>query len=101
MGWVRLGSSKFDSSPILPCSNASRPVVFPLKGPNRANVDFQDLLRLDEQEFLNDNLIAFFLRYVIYADQIAPYLLQIDIVKNNIQILPLKCIPSIPIFTKL
>jgi len=65
MGWVRLGSSKFDKSLILHCSKVLRPVVFPLKGPNRANVDYQDLFRLDEQEFLNDNLIAFFLRYVI------------------------------------
>jgi Ulp1 family protease len=38
-------------------------VIFPETGMKRVTVDFRDLLRLDEGEFLNDNLIAFYLRY--------------------------------------
>ena len=38
-------------------------VIYPETGAKRATVDFRDLQRLDEGEFLNDNLIAFYLRY--------------------------------------
>ncbi|KAH0559601.1 hypothetical protein GP486_003885 [Trichoglossum hirsutum] len=41
-----------------------RPLVFPLNGPRKTTVDFGDLERLDEGEFLNDNIIAFYLRYL-------------------------------------
>ncbi|KAI9685741.1 MAG: hypothetical protein M1822_004301 [Bathelium mastoideum] len=38
-------------------------LIYPEAGPRRATVDFRDLQRLDEEEFLNDNLISFYLRY--------------------------------------
>ncbi|KAG6009661.1 hypothetical protein E4U21_001725 [Claviceps maximensis] len=39
-------------------------LVFPATGKNRATVDGDDILRLDEGEFLNDNLISFYIRYL-------------------------------------
>ncbi|KAI1818175.1 hypothetical protein GGS20DRAFT_393776 [Poronia punctata] len=39
-------------------------LVFPSKGKNRATVDKEDIHRLDEGEYLNDNLIIFYLRYL-------------------------------------
>ena len=39
-------------------------VVYPPQGVRRVTVDFQDLERLDEGEFLNDNLISFALRRI-------------------------------------
>lgn len=41
-----------------------RSLVFPPTGKNRATVDKDDIPRLDEGEFLNDNLISFYLRYL-------------------------------------
>ena len=41
-----------------------RSLIFPATGKNRATVDDEDILRLDEGEFLNDNLISFYLRYL-------------------------------------
>ncbi|KAH0541762.1 hypothetical protein FGG08_003784 [Glutinoglossum americanum] len=41
-----------------------KPLVFPADGPKKTTVDFGDLERLDEGEFLNDNIIAFYLRYL-------------------------------------
>ncbi|KAG5932279.1 hypothetical protein E4U53_001395 [Claviceps sorghi] len=41
-------------------------LVFPAVGKNRATVDDGDILRLDEGEFLNDNLISFYIRYLQY-----------------------------------
>ncbi|KAF4446068.1 hypothetical protein F53441_10249 [Fusarium austroafricanum] len=41
-----------------------RSLVYPLTGKNRATVDKDDIQRLDEGEFLNDNLISFYLRYL-------------------------------------
>ncbi|KAG5919704.1 hypothetical protein E4U61_000637 [Claviceps capensis] len=38
-------------------------LVFPATGKDRATVDVGDILRLDEGQFLNDNLISFFIRY--------------------------------------
>ncbi|QYT05640.1 ULP_PROTEASE domain-containing protein [Trichoderma simmonsii] len=40
------------------------PLVFPPTGKNRALVDKIDIPRLDENEFLNDNLINFYIRYL-------------------------------------
>lgn len=40
------------------------PLSYPSNGKKRATVYFDDLSRLDEDEFLNDNIIAFFLRYL-------------------------------------
>ncbi|OAA39992.1 Ulp1 protease family protein [Metarhizium rileyi] len=39
-------------------------LVFPHAGKNRATVDDDDIPRLDEGEFLNDNLISFYVRYL-------------------------------------
>ncbi|KAF4332378.1 hypothetical protein FBEOM_13825 [Fusarium beomiforme] len=41
-----------------------RSLVWPPTGKNRATVDKDDIQRLDEGEFLNDNLISFYLRYL-------------------------------------
>lgn len=43
-----------------------RSLLFPKEGKKRVPVDPQDIERLDEGEFLNDNLIAFYLRYLEY-----------------------------------
>ncbi|KAI9664229.1 MAG: hypothetical protein M1831_002408 [Alyxoria varia] len=40
-----------------------KPLVFPKTGRSKATVDFEDLKRLDDEEFLNDNIISFCLRY--------------------------------------
>ncbi|KAI0167130.1 cysteine proteinase [Hypoxylon sp. FL1284] len=39
-------------------------LVFPPHGKSRATVDKEDIPRLDEGEFLNDNLLIFYLRYL-------------------------------------
>ncbi|KAI0852196.1 cysteine proteinase [Daldinia vernicosa] len=39
-------------------------IVFPFHGKSRATVDKEDIPRLDEGQFLNDNLIIFYLRYL-------------------------------------
>ncbi|KAI8965724.1 cysteine proteinase [Daldinia sp. FL1419] len=39
-------------------------LVFPPHGKSRATVDKEDIPRLDEGQFLNDNLIIFYLRYL-------------------------------------
>ncbi|OBT67358.1 hypothetical protein VE03_03033 [Pseudogymnoascus sp. 23342-1-I1] len=39
-------------------------LIFPLEGTNKAQVDMRDIERLDEGVCLNDNLIAFYLRYL-------------------------------------
>ncbi|KAL8781954.1 MAG: hypothetical protein Q9213_005793 [Squamulea squamosa] len=50
-----------------------KPLVYPKEGKKRTTVDFSDLERLDEGEFLNDNLIAFYLRYLEHqAEQREP-----------------------------
>ncbi|ORY71630.1 uncharacterized protein BCR38DRAFT_331423, partial [Pseudomassariella vexata] len=41
-------------------------LVFPAEGKSRATVDLDDIPRLDEGQFLNDNLIIFYLRYLQY-----------------------------------
>lgn len=45
-------------------AGGDEPLVFPLEGTNKATVDMRDIERLDEGEYLNDNLIAFYLRYL-------------------------------------
>lgn len=42
----------------------AKPLVFPQAGKRKATVEWKDLQRLDEGEFLNDNLIGFYLRYL-------------------------------------
>jgi len=39
-------------------------LLYPSKGPGRATVEFADLERLDDEAYLNDNLISFGLRYL-------------------------------------
>lgn len=39
-------------------------LIYPATGKNRTTVDAEDIVRLDEGEFLNDNLISFYLRYL-------------------------------------
>ncbi|KAH6703152.1 hypothetical protein BKA61DRAFT_448450, partial [Leptodontidium sp. MPI-SDFR-AT-0119] len=39
-------------------------VIYPPDGKNKASVDMEDIQRLDEGEFLNDNLIVFYLRWL-------------------------------------
>ncbi|KAI1310048.1 hypothetical protein F5Y03DRAFT_47982 [Xylaria venustula] len=39
-------------------------LVYPNRGKNRATVDKDDISRLDEGQFLNDNIIIFYLRYL-------------------------------------
>jgi len=43
-----------------------KPLVFPQAGKRKSTVEFEDLQRLDEGEFLNDNLMGFYLRYLEY-----------------------------------
>ncbi|KFY16925.1 hypothetical protein V492_01020 [Pseudogymnoascus sp. VKM F-4246] len=45
-------------------AGGEEPLVFPFEGKNKAQVDMRDIERLDEGEYLNDNLIAFYLRYL-------------------------------------
>lgn len=40
------------------------PLIYPKTGKRRMTVEYEDLFRLKEDEFLNDNLIGFFLRYL-------------------------------------
>ncbi|KAI1377433.1 cysteine proteinase [Hypoxylon crocopeplum] len=42
-------------------------LVFPPHGKNRATVDKEDIPRLDEGQFLNDNLLIFYLRYLQHS----------------------------------
>ena len=42
----------------------SKDLVYPQPGRRAAIVPFEDLARLDDDEFLNDNLILFFMRYL-------------------------------------
>ncbi|KFY64229.1 hypothetical protein V496_03404 [Pseudogymnoascus sp. VKM F-4515 (FW-2607)] len=45
-------------------AGVDEPLIFPLEGTNKAQVDMRDIERLDEGVYLNDNLIAFYLRYL-------------------------------------
>ncbi|KAI1636401.1 hypothetical protein F4809DRAFT_650540 [Biscogniauxia mediterranea] len=45
-------------------TNWRNSLVFPAHGKNRAIVDKDDIHRLDEGQFLNDNLVIFYLRYL-------------------------------------
>lgn len=41
-----------------------KPFVFPVSGSNKATVEFADLNRFDDADFLNDNLVAFGMRSI-------------------------------------
>lgn len=47
--------------PTVPWESA---LLYPFDGPKRANVDYGDLKRLEDEEFLNDNIINFYMRYI-------------------------------------
>lgn len=57
-----------DSKQLTPKKAVSRgwtkPLVYPPQGKRKAEVDSYDLERLADGEFLNDNLIAFYLRFL-------------------------------------
>ena len=42
----------------------NKPLTYPREGKKKTTVEFSDLERLDEGEFLNDNLISFYLRFL-------------------------------------
>ncbi len=53
------------------------PLTYPKMGRRQMAVEFMDLFRLDEDEFLNDNLIGFYLRYLEHhLEQTNPELAQ-------------------------
>ena len=45
------------------------PLVYPPEGKRKATVIFEDLDRLDDDQFLNDNLIDFYLKYLLYMQE--------------------------------
>ena len=45
--------------------------MFPFEGPKRQIVEYEDLDRLNSEEYLNDNLINFYLR--LYTPPIYPF----------------------------
>ena len=47
-----------------------QPLTYPKQGKKRENVGFGDLWRLDNDEFLNDTLIGFFLRYLQHRTEV-------------------------------
>ena len=55
---------------LIPCKSVDlgppwkKPLLFPKDGKKKASVEFSDLERLEEGQFLNDNLIGFYLRYL-------------------------------------
>ncbi|KAF7116318.1 hypothetical protein CNMCM5793_004484 [Aspergillus hiratsukae] len=57
-----------ENSPRQQCEKISqkwqRPLVYPRFGKKKAEVDGQDLERLRDNEFLNDNLIGFYIRFL-------------------------------------
>ena len=79
---TRISSTLQPSPPPLPTKYSQtgklgepwqNPLTYPRSGKKRATVNFDDLARLDDDEFLNDNLIAFFLRYLEhYLEQDQP-----------------------------
>ncbi|EME43477.1 hypothetical protein DOTSEDRAFT_72752 [Dothistroma septosporum NZE10] len=42
----------------------AHPVLYPSEGPKRVTVEFNDLERLDEEEWLNDNLVNYELKHI-------------------------------------
>ncbi|MCJ1434330.1 hypothetical protein MMC27_003697 [Xylographa pallens] len=42
------------------------PLIFPQNGKKKTTVEYDDLERLDDGQFLNDNLLGFYLRYLEY-----------------------------------
>ena len=53
------------------------PLMYPSEGKKREVVNFADLHRFDEDEFLNDSIVAFFIRYLeVHLDKQKPDLLK-------------------------
>lgn len=49
----------------LPKPRWKKSLVYPPIGPKREIVDYDDLSRLNSNQFLNDNIVNFYLRYVL------------------------------------
>lgn len=66
-GLVELVDDEPDSSPRSDTSSHwSKPLVYPTVGKKKAEVNIYDLERLRDGEFLNDNLIGFYARFLEY-----------------------------------
>ena len=70
-GLVKAPASILDDTPPVRYSQVNdlgkpwtKPLTYPKVGKKKATVEWADLERLDDGEFLNDNLIAFYLRYL-------------------------------------
>ena len=51
----------------------AKPLTYPSQGKKRTTVEWDDLERLDEGEFLNDNLISFYMRWLEFeAEKVKP-----------------------------
>lgn len=59
------GSSEI-SKLELPKPRWETSLVYPPTGPKREVVDYDDLSRLNSNQFLNDNIVNFYLRYIYY-----------------------------------
>ena len=44
-----------------------RPLIYPKSGRKKITIEFTDLERLDEGQYLNDNLLSFYLRFLEYS----------------------------------
>ena len=54
-----------------------RDLIYPEKSKKRETIKYEDLLRLDDDEFLNDTLVAFFIRYLeVHVEDTKPDLLK-------------------------
>ncbi|KAK2814142.1 hypothetical protein FQN50_000546 [Emmonsiellopsis sp. PD_5] len=51
-------------SPVRKANRWNKPLVYPRLGKKKAEVEFHDLERLGDGEFLNDNLIGFYIRFL-------------------------------------
>ncbi|KAK2807149.1 hypothetical protein FQN51_004763 [Onygenales sp. PD_10] len=51
-------------SPVQKANKWNKPLVYPRLGKKKAEVEFHDLERLGDGEFLNDNLIGFYIRFL-------------------------------------
>ncbi|KAL8828764.1 MAG: hypothetical protein Q9191_002399 [Dirinaria sp. TL-2023a] len=70
-GAVKASPSILDDPPRIRYSQVNnlgkpwcKPLTYPKTGKKKVTVEWADLERLDDGEFLNDNLIAFYLRYL-------------------------------------
>jgi Ulp1 family protease len=62
--WKRSVRHSSLQSSLCRTNKLDRPLVYPRFGKKKAEVDGQDLERLRDNEFLNDNLIGFYIRFL-------------------------------------